>query len=40
MIVIAGCEGFTEVKGNVVVTSYLGQCRNFRMPWVSIFRNL
>jgi hypothetical protein len=40
MIVIAGCNGFTETKGNEVAAFYLVQCRNFRIPWVSIFRNL
>jgi hypothetical protein len=40
MIVIAGRGGFTEPKGNAVVTSHLVQCRNFRIPRVSIFRNL
>jgi hypothetical protein len=27
-------------KGTVVVTFYLFQCRNFRIPGVSIFRDL
>jgi hypothetical protein len=36
----ARCGGFTETKGNAVVTFYLFQCRNFRIPGVSIFRNL
>ena len=40
MIVIARCGGFTETKGNAVATFYLFQCRNFRIPGVSIFRNL
>ena len=39
-IVIPGCGGFTETKGNAVVTFHLFQCRNFRIPGVSIFRNL
>ena len=40
MIVIAGYGGFKETKDNAVVTFQLVQCRNFRIPWVSIFRNL
>jgi hypothetical protein len=40
MIVIAGYGGFTKAKGNAVATFYLFQCRNFRIPGVSIFRNL
>jgi hypothetical protein len=40
MIVIVRCGDFTETKGNAVATFYLFQCRNFRIPWVSIFRNL
>jgi hypothetical protein len=40
MIVIAGCDGFTETKGNEVATFYVVQCRNFRISRVSIFRNL
>jgi hypothetical protein len=40
MIVIAGRGGFTETKGNAVVTSHVVQRRNVRIPWVSIFRNL
>jgi hypothetical protein len=39
IIVIAGCGGFPETKGNVIDTFYLFQCRNFRIPGVSIFRN-
>jgi hypothetical protein len=34
------CGGFKETKGNAVATFYLFQCRNFRIPGVSIFRNL
>jgi hypothetical protein len=40
MIVIAGCGGFPETEGNATATFYLFQCRNFRIPGVSIFRNL
>jgi hypothetical protein len=40
MIVIARCGGFPETKGNATVTFYLFQCRNFRIRWVSIFRDL
>jgi hypothetical protein len=40
MIVIARCGGFPETKGNATVTFYLFLCRNFRIPGVSIFRNL
>ncbi len=40
MIVIARCGGFTETQGNAVAIFYLFQCRNFRIPGVSIFRNL
>ena len=40
MIVIVRCGGFPETKGNATATFYLFQCRNFRIPGVSIFRNL
>ena len=40
MIVIAGCGGFPETKGNAIATFYLFQCRNFRIRGVSISRNL
>jgi hypothetical protein len=40
MIVIVRCGGFPEIKGNATATFYLFHCRNFRIPWVSIFRNL
>jgi hypothetical protein len=40
MIVIVRCGGFKETKGNAVATFYLFQRRNFRIPGVSIFRNL
>jgi hypothetical protein len=39
MIVIAWYGSFTETKGNAPATFYLFQCRNFRIPGVSIFRN-
>jgi hypothetical protein len=40
MIVIARGGGFPETKGNAPATFYLFQCRNFRIPGVSILRNL
>jgi len=40
MIIIARCAGFLETDGNAIATFYLFQCRNFRIPRVSIFRNL
>ena len=40
MILIARCGGFTETKGNAVATFYLFQSHIFRIPGVSIFRNL
>ena len=40
MIVIVRFGGFPETKGNATATFYLFQCRNFRIPGVSIFRNL
>ncbi len=40
MIVIASCGGFPETKGNATAIFHFFQCRNFRIPGVSIFRNL
>jgi hypothetical protein len=40
MTVIAKCGGFPEIKGNATITFYLFQCPNFRIPGISIFRNL
>ena len=39
MLIIARSAGFSEAHGNAIVT-YLFQCRNFRIPGVSIFRSL
>ena len=40
MIVIPRCGGFPGTKRNAIVIFYLFRCRNFRIPGVSIFRNL
>ena len=40
MIIIASRAGFPETDGNAIPTFYLFQRRNFRIPGVSIFRNL
>ena len=40
MIVIVRFGRFPETKDNATATFYLFQCRNFRIPGVSIFRNL
>ena len=40
MIVIVRCGGFPETEGNGTAIFYLFQRRNFRIPGVSIFRNL
>jgi hypothetical protein len=40
MIIIVRCAAFPETDGNAIDTFYFFQCRNFRIPGVSIFRNL